>query len=283
LFAAAAHFLESARKPFFLWLHARGMEGAWDAPYDFRAEYADDDEADPPRIVEPPSRKLAAGDDPDELWGLCQAYAGQVTLVDECLGALWEQLDATGLADETVLVVLGARGFPLGRNGRLGDVDQALYGELVQMPWLMRFPDRLGAPARTQSLVQPSDLMPTLCAVAGIPAEANSAGRDLMPLVRNDVTTTREGICLVGRNGERAFRTPAWHLRIPATNASGEETPLELYTKPDDRWEINDVAGRCADTVAAMRAAHDALAERLTSGQASDLPPLDESLTNDLR
>ncbi|HVX12571.1 MAG TPA: sulfatase-like hydrolase/transferase [Pirellulales bacterium] len=283
LFAAAAHFLETARRPFCLWLHSRGLEGAWDAPYHFREGYADDGEAPPPLIVEPPCRALATDDDPDELWGLCQAYAGQVGLVDECLGGLWEQLDAARLTNETALIVLGARGFPLGRNSRFGDTDQALYGELVQTPWLMRFPDRLGAAARTQSLVQPSDLMPTLCSVASLGAEIDSAGRDLLPVVRNEVTAVREGICLVGRGGERAFRTPAWYLRIPPANAAGEETPLELYTKPDDRWEINDVAGRCPDTVAAMRVAHDVLAERLASGQSHECPALDESLTSDLR
>ncbi|MGH7134682.1 MAG: sulfatase-like hydrolase/transferase, partial [Pirellulales bacterium] len=124
LFAAATQLVERAREPFFLWLHARGMQGICDAPYAFREQYANEDEPPPPTIVAPPQRHLTADDDPDHLWGICQAYAGQITLVDDCLGALWESLEDEQLSDDTLLVVLGARGFPLGRNGRLGDVDQ---------------------------------------------------------------------------------------------------------------------------------------------------------------
>jgi arylsulfatase A-like enzyme len=282
-FAAAAHFLEDAREPFVLWLHSRGMEGAWDAPYTFREQYSDEQESAPPRIIEPPCRLLTAQDDPDELWGYGQAYAGQVTLVDECLGGLLESLEAEQLADDTVLVVLGARGFPLGRNGRLGDLDQALYSELVQTPWLMRFPDGLGTAARSQALVQPCDLMPTLLELAGVVEQGFTTGWSLLPLVRDDSLSLRDRICLVGQNGERGLRTPAWHLRMPAASASGEAAPPELYAKPDDRWEVNDVAGRCPNIVAAMQIAHDALLEKLVSGQLEELPALDEELVNELR
>src|SRR5579863_1836178 len=79
-FAAAMQALERPSEPFFLWLHSRGMGAAWDAPYEFRQQYADEEEAEPPRIVEPPCRYLSEADDPDEIWGISQAYAGQVSL-----------------------------------------------------------------------------------------------------------------------------------------------------------------------------------------------------------
>jgi arylsulfatase A-like enzyme len=285
LFAAAAEFIEGAREPFLLWLHARGMQGAWDAPYMLREQYADEDEAPPPRFIEPPQRYLNENDDPDSLWGVCQAYAGQVTLLDDCLGALLESLDSEQLLGDTLLVVLGARGFPLGRNGRLGDVDRALFGELVQTPWLMRFPDGVGAAARSQALVQSGDLTPTLLDALGIAVPDLGFGRSLMPLVRGEIVWPRQAIALVGDNGEQALRTPAWYLRLPGTRSEdGEQPPsAELYAKPDDRWEVNDVAARCPDIVAAMQAAHADLVRRLASSEGRDLPPLDEVLLNDLR
>lgn len=281
-FAAAAQFLQDAREPFFLWAHSRGMGTAWDAPQELRQNYAQEDEAHPPPVIKPPCRYLAATDDPDELWGLCQVYAAQVTLADECLGGLLELLESEQLGQDTVLVVLGARGFPLGRNGRLGLIDQSLYGELVQTPWLMRLPNGLGRAGRTQCLVQPCNLASTLFELAGIAHENLGVNRSVVPVIREDVLSLGDRICLVGEGGERALRTPAWYLRIPAASKSGEAAPPpELYGKPDDRWEVNDVADRCPEIVAAMQAAHDTLSSCLTDG--GELPALDESLANDPR
>ena len=53
-------------------------------------------------------------------------------------------------------------------------------------------------------------------------------------------------LCLVA-GAERAIRTPAWHFR-------GGDEP-ELFAKPDDRWEVNNVATRCPDVVEGLQEA----------------------------
>jgi arylsulfatase A-like enzyme len=283
-FAAATQLIERPSEPFFLWLHNRGLGMVWDSPYEFRRQYADEDESEPPRLIEPPCRFLTEEDDPDELWGLAQAYAGQVTLLDDCLGGFWEMLEAEQLVGDTALVALGARGFPLGRNRRLGIVDQALYGELVQMPFLIRLPDGLGAMGRSQSLVQPCDLAPTLLDLSGLGHDRVAEGRSLVPVMRDDAPSLRDRICLAGDDGERALRTPAWYLRLPGPRTPADETPPpELYGKPDDRWEVNDVAQRCPEVVAAMQAAYEASARVLADGKGAELAALEELLVNDLR
>ncbi|HEX7375934.1 MAG TPA: sulfatase-like hydrolase/transferase [Pirellulales bacterium] len=282
VFASAAQFLQTAREPFCLWLHSRGLDAPWDAPRSFREQYADEDEAPPPTWTQPPRRWLSERDDPDLMWGVCQAYAGQVSLLDECLGALFESLADAQLLDDTLLALVGARGFTLGRNGRLGDVDQALFGELVQTPLILRFPDGLGAAARSSSLAQACDLAPTLLDAVGIAPPAGGWGRSLLPLARNEAFALRDRLALVGAAGETGLRTPAWYLRMPAAASESLEEPLpELYAKPDDRWEVNDVADRCPEVVRSLQAAWVDLRQNLESG--ASLPPLDDSLVNDLR
>ena len=73
----------------------------------------------------------------------------------------------------------------------------------------------------------------------------------------------------VGDEGEQAIRTPAWMLRQPST---------ELFTKPDDRWESNDVADLCPEVVEQLR---EELADfEQCSRQARPLPlsPQDDEL-----
>ncbi len=142
----------------------------------------------PPDFVDVPDRMLAADYDPDELLGISHAYAGQVALVDRCLGVLVDHLDESGLAATTQLTLLSARGYPLGEHLRVGRCDNALYNETVQIPWLMRFPDEMGRMARSQALVLPSDLPGTLLDWLELDRSSLATGcaTSLLPIIRGE-------------------------------------------------------------------------------------------------
>lgn len=277
LFAAATERLASAKPPFFFWIHSCGMEATWDAPDDFRQQYAEPDEPEPPRLATVPCHRLVGDEDPDEIWGVCQAYAGQVSLIDACLGGLLEALESQPFRDQTLLVVAGLRGFPLGRNGRIGSPDDALYSELLQIPWLMRLPGVEGA-ARSQALVQPCDLVPTLAEHLNLAGSRQAIyARSLLPILREELETVRDRIPIVGSDGERAIRTPAWHLRL-ARAAEGGGKSAELYAKPDDRWDQNDVADRCPEVAEGLVEAIGALESSIAAGTIDSLSPLSDAL-----
>jgi hypothetical protein len=154
----------------------------------------------------------------------------------------------------------------------VGPCDDALYGELVSVPWMLRFPDAAGAALRSQALAEPSDLWATLLDwwhIQGVPA--SPTGRSVMPLVRGDADVLRDRLCLAA-GAERALRTPAWHLR------AGEEP--ELFAKPDDRWEVNNVATRCPDVVEGLQEALKQYEQAISAGTGLALPPLSDVLRN---
>ena len=105
-FAAASDTLDGLREPFALWLHTGTLGRVWDAPYDYRARFAEEDDPAPPEFTDPPHGPVPANADPDLLLGIRQAYAGQITLLDECLGTFLEAWDNDPRAKETWLVVL---------------------------------------------------------------------------------------------------------------------------------------------------------------------------------
>ncbi|HEV3006339.1 MAG TPA: sulfatase-like hydrolase/transferase [Pirellulales bacterium] len=282
-FALAADWLERARRPFCLWLHTRGLAAPWDAPLDLRNQYADADEAPPPPLVDVPCRWLADDFDPDERFGVCQAYAGQVSLLDACLGGLLAAISDGPFHEETLLTFVSPRGFPLGEHRRIGPCDDALYNELIHVPWLLRLPDGCGAAARSQSIVAPADLCSTLCDWWGIaPLLPAGTGRSLLPIVRNEIESLRDRACVAAPDGEQGIRTSGWYLRLPAAGPEGRDVldvdRAELYAKPDDCWELNDVADRCRDTVEALRRGLNDFRTAAESGTIADLPPLDGSL-----
>ena len=258
-------WLQSASRPFMLWCHLASLGTIWDAPLEFRRRYMEEGDPPPPDSAEVPDRLLGDNPDPDDAWGVSQSYAGQVSLLDTCLGGLADFLRDSPLASDTLLALTSARGFPLGEHGRIGPCDEALYGELVHVPLALRFPDNLGGATRSQTLVEPADLWATLLdywRIGDLPQSPSAAS--LMPVARDESPLARDRLCIVGRGAERAIRTPAWYLR--RTNAS------ELFTKPADFWEVNNVATRCQEVVECLEDALVEFEQVLPTGQVADLP-----------
>jgi arylsulfatase A-like enzyme len=287
-FVEIINWLDAARGPFLLWCHLGGLGTTWDAPLEFRQGYCEEGDPPPPTTADVPDRCLPPNHDPDELLGVTQSYAGQVKLLDTCFGAMLEYFDGLPVGQETLLTLTSSRGFPLGEHRRVGPCDNALYGELVQVPWMMYFPDDLAATVRSQSLVEPSDLWATLLDWWNITAPRSPTATSVLPLARGQADAVHDRLCMVGYGVERAIRTPAWHLRtgpglaesMEASDADHTAGQVELFAKPDDRREVNDVASRCREVVECLQDAMLQYELTLPSGQVADLPPLSDVLRN---
>lgn len=272
--AAAISQIEELAAGQMLWIHAAGMNAAWDAPFEFRNAFADEDDPTPPEIVDPPSRLLAGDSDPDEVLGLMHAYAGQMTLFDICLGALLDTIDEQAQS-ETLFVLTSPRGFPLGEHQRVGAWDSSLYNESLSVPLMLRVPETFLDAQRSSVLVQPPDLFDTL--LGWFEASAETSGRfgtDLIQLAQTNSNDKRERVCSVSPT-ERALRTPAWFLRQC-------ENETELFVKPDDRWEMNNVFQRCRSVADQMLATLDEFQKWAESGAEERLSKLNDVLLHGL-
>jgi arylsulfatase A-like enzyme len=222
---------------------------------DDETEYEDDEEVevteDEAAVEEPPPEPWL--DPPvgpleldDAAWERLQnTFAAVVTELDAQLGALLDHLDETGLADEVLVLVTAERGLPLGEHGVLGECRPWLHEELIHLPLLLRFPDGREAGRRVAALTQPVDLPPTLLDLFGIPMSEGLHGHSLLPLVRGEAEKVRDyactGLAHAGRI-EWALRTPEWAFLLPVQQAA-DDAPRgpQLFVKPDDRWEVNNL------------------------------------------
>jgi arylsulfatase A-like enzyme len=256
--------LEEMRSPFLMWIHARALAGPWDAPYDLREKLAAEEDPPPPRSTVPPSRIVAADHDPDELLGWTQAYGGQVMLLDMALSALTGALAELPHAGETLLAVTSPRGYPLGEHGLVGGAEGAgrlLYGESLQVPLLLRFPDRLAATLRVPGITQPPDLFATLLEWHGVDSAQGVWGRSVLPAARDDAPLMPPAALSVA-HGERALRTSGWFWR-----AASDGSAAELFVKPDDRVEVNDISTRCPEEAEQLAALAEDLNRAVATGQ----------------
>jgi hypothetical protein len=265
-----------------LWLHARGMQGPWDAPEVMRWQLVEEDSMRPPTWVTPPLRET--GDDPDQWQEMKIAYAAQTMVLDKCLGALLSALDE--MKDPPLVMLIGSRGFALGEHGCAGSECRDLYGELLHVPWLLRLPEVAGEPPpRFTGLTQPFDIAATLLDWFGL--EAPGDGHSLLavghmplstaPFLAGPLFTGRQVVVVRDQAGQQIVRTPAWLLRQMVAD-DGRLLSPQLYSKPDDRWEVNDVASRCPQVVEGMQAVLADHGRRLMASAALEPFELDSEL-----
>jgi arylsulfatase A-like enzyme len=259
----------AGREPFLLWLDLFSPHGPWDPPQPYRDRYAtaepDEFEAgDEGDLVEEETDALgledvavvidvpagAVGDviDEAELLRLRRTYAGTVTLTDRWLGTLFDALRRQGRLEDTLLVFTGDQGEPLGEHGYVRRFRPWLYEELIHTPLIVRLPGGEHGGARHQALVQPVDLLPTALSALGLAPNDAVNGHDLLPLMRGETTKLRDYACLGMDTEEFAIRTHNWHLIVPR-EADPDDVPrgVELYRKPEDRWDQNNVVEQFPD------------------------------------
>lgn len=272
LFAAALETVEQLQSPFFLLLHVQGLAGAWDAPREFRERFADEEDPAPPELVEPPDRMLSRDFDPDEILGILHALAGQVVLLDLCFETLLTSLEESNNSDNVMILVTSPRGFSVGEHGAVGASGDGLHEEVMHVPLMIRLPDHRFATRRFQTLVYPPDISTTLAGWFDLPEEQGTLlGRNLLTLGEPETSWSRQ--CVVSAFGtQRSMRTPAWFLRHDTAGAP------QLYAKPYDRWEVNEVANRCGETLERGMQALAAYEKLSIAGRLNEFPDLPQDL-----
>lgn len=285
--------------PFFLWIDVFSPHGPWDPPESYRDRYAaeepdefeageegdlveeDGDEEltleEVPVLIDVPGGAVGDVIDEVELLRLRRTYAGTVTLVDRWLGELFAAIKRTGRADDTLIVFTADQGEPLGEHGYVRRFRPWLYEELVHTPLILRLPKGQFGGNRHQALVQTVDLLPTVLSALGLPPHPEAHGHDLLSLVRGEQTKVRDYACLGMDAEEFAIRTHLWHLTVPV-EADPDDSPRrpELYRKPEDRWDQNDVSGQYREVAEHLELTLRRFVEAIGRDTIDAVPPLRE-------
>jgi arylsulfatase A-like enzyme len=114
-------------------------------------------------------------------------YDGNLAFADQEIGGLRRALEAEGLLDRTVIIVMADHGEGLAEHGWIGHNVQ-LYEESIHVPLVVRFPAGKGpAGKRVAGLVDLLDVAPTITDVFGVLGQGGSdkqfQGRSLLPVV----------------------------------------------------------------------------------------------------
>jgi arylsulfatase A-like enzyme len=198
---------------------------------------------------------------------------------------VFEALENLGLEDDTLIVFTSDHGEEFLEHGRMFH-GQSVYGELNQVPFIVRGPGWVQPGTVVRETVETVDIMPTILELCGLPFPEQIQGRSLAPALRG----ARLAADSAGRPAfsqrvptKRAAGPPPWEGRSYAIvldgwkliensmeDEEGEEITYELYEHEKDPLDTTDLAADRPDLVEKLSAR---LAELLARAETEKLTP----------
>eukprot|EP00754_Rhynchopus_humris_P038177 Rhum_TRINITY_DN20841_c0_g1::Rhum_TRINITY_DN20841_c0_g1_i1::g.172213::m.172213/K01136/IDS; iduronate 2-sulfatase len=119
---------------------------------------------------------------------LRHGYYSAVSWTDYNVGLLLQELDTLGVANETVVALIGDHGWQLGEHNVWGK--HTNFELATRVPLVFKAPGKPGGQV-AEALVESVDLYPTLASLAGLDIPAGLDGTDLTPFMDDPAATGR--------------------------------------------------------------------------------------------
>jgi arylsulfatase A-like enzyme len=229
------------RQPFALVVDAFDAHEPWDVPASIKRMYG----AASVSGVEPIQPFATPAGRPADL-GLSRAlvrrmaklYAAEVTLADRWLGQLLARLEANGMAESTVVVLVSDHGVLLGEFGWVGKKYSELHEELTHVPLMIRDPRGRAQGRASRYFASTHDIGPTVLSMLGVEKRPEMNGHDLSPLFEGRQPPKRS-FYVSGYTDHVLAGDGRWHLI-----ADNQGKRRRLYDKRSDPRERRNVASR---------------------------------------
>lgn len=201
---------------------------------------------------------------------LLHGYYAAVSFIDSLLADLLAELEKTGQADNTIIVLWGDHGWHLGDHG--------LWGKHTTMEQANRVPLMILAPGRNRgnaaTPVELMDLFPTLVELAGLELPQGLMGKSLVPALDDPATDfgvpaisqyKRKGAYGYSMRTER-YRYTEWVM------PDGRVVYRDLYDLEEDPGETLNIGDKpenaaLMDRLAALLRRHGAGLKRLEEAE----------------
>lgn len=269
-YSTAIRWLERnfSREHFLLYVDTFDPHEPWDPPKWYEDLY--DAGFDGRRLEAPTYGRISAlGYTRRELQNIRARYAGEITMVDACVGRLLATLERLGIYDDTLVIFTSDHGAYFGYPGDNGMICKANVlgadgrtmagGRPLRQParylphWtgVCRIPLMVHLPGqqrgiRIRSIVQPWDLAPTVLQAFRIRKPPELWGTSLIPLIEGR-TRRRRRAAVLGNPHHAQVMTRRWCYAV----WRGQRLPVlhDLQADPEQR---RNVASRRAEVVTRM-------------------------------
>jgi arylsulfatase B len=252
-------------KPFFLYMPFIAPHTPLDAPEDLKAKYADmKDKREPARSKQTDQTRMIS-----KLMLNPSArpmYAAVVDGMDQAIGRVLDTLDKEGITDNTIVLFFSDNGGAAYATGGADNVPlRGGKGETfeggIRVVATMRWPDRLAAGGKMESIMSAMDVLPTLTAAVGIEARTNYQldGRNMWPAIAEGLAMPRQDYLffasetpIKGHYNLTAFNDEWKLVQEMVHGLSSVEVTNYLFRIKEDPNEYNNLAQQYPRVVAEL-------------------------------
>ena len=244
--------------PWHLFVSFVGPHDPFDPPTEYAERYRD--AAMPPAIPAAMEGKpewvcrRVRSLEPQEVAVTRRQYCAALELIDDQVGLMLDALERRGMLDNTVIVFSSDHGEMLGDHGLY--TKSVAYEAALRVPLIAAGPG-IEADRVSDALVELIDINPTLCELAGLPAQEDIDARSFVRVLRGEASEHRGETVSALRNFD-CIRTRTHKLICSQSSCT------ELYNLANDPDEQVNIAREHPDVVRQLR---QRLAARFTEGK----------------
>ena len=175
---------------------------------------------------------------------LLHGYYACVSYMDAQLGKVLDELDRTGLAQNTIVVVWGDHGYHLGDHGMW--CKHTNFEQATRSPLIVRVPG-MAQGQNISALTEFVDVFPSLCDLCGLKSVPQFEGTSFLPLLANPGRAWKSAAFSQYPRGKdtlgRSMRTDRYRFnRWGPSNVTGPTDIMELYDYQNDPDETVNLA-----------------------------------------
>jgi arylsulfatase A-like enzyme len=171
-----------------------------------------------------------------------RAYLASLSWADWNFGRILGELDALGLRENTIIVMVVDHGYQLGEKGKWSKAG-SLFEMGTRVPLIISAPGMKGYGQSCHRIVESLDIYPTIAELAGLTPEKGVEGTSLVPLLKNPTAKwDKPAYSIWSEDGQTAHgvavRTEQW--RYAEYGAHGAHGAMLL--DPKDADELKNFA-----------------------------------------
>ena len=226
-------------RPFFAWLHLYDPHIPYEPPEPYRSRFGGR--------------------------GKSGLYDGEIAFADSQVGRVLDWLEVKGVADNTIVVVIGDHGESLGDHGEK-EHGYYIYDATVKVPLIVRVPGAVLADVRVPVQVRTIDVLPTVLDLVGLETPNPVHGESLVPLMLEPGAGEARYAYSESMSVHLQYGWSALYSVRTSTHKFIEAPRAELYKLSQDPTESENLIRREPEVAEGLRSTLTALREEIEAG-----------------
>lgn len=176
--------------------------------------------------------------------GLARAYRGTlacISMVDDAIGVVLDNLEAKGQLDNTIIVYTTDHGAYHGMFGLAEKYPGICSEEVCRIPMIWSYPNAFCPGTHCHSIIENIDILPTLLQLADVPQLTSTDGKDATGRLAGNPSANDKAFAVTENEWSKAIRWQNYRMVYYPLELFGGEEVGELYDLDADPWETRNL------------------------------------------